>query len=512
MDPDTLKTFFGRSFDCYEARPAITFLRGGVPETRLSYAALEAESNRAANRFIDLGVRPADPVMLCLPKSLASVVCHLGLLKIGAICVPVNPGFQRGELAYLIEQTLPAAIVAGRAQAGIIRTIDAALPLWEIDTQIPYQAMGLGRLSPSPIMGGPVAPDAPAVILFTSGTTGKPKGAVLTNANLIHDAKNIVSIWQISEKDAICHALPLFHTHGLSFALHTVLGSGGHVVMMDQFDSGTAVSVLADKADALRCSLFMAVPAMYLKLIETMGNPPPAFDHLRLLAVGSAPLLPKDFDRIRDTFGCEPVEREGMTETGMNFSNPLLGKKKPGSIGQALPQLQVRIVDPCTLLDVGSGHAGELLLQGPGITSGYWRNPQETKKAFNEGWFRTGDIGRLDQEGYYFLVDRLKDIIISGGENISPKEVETVINDHDAVQESAVVGVPDEKWGERVVAVVLLCREGKTAGAEIVAHCRSRLHPWKVPKEVRIVDRIPKNRMGKILRKEVQALFDDPTG
>ena len=415
-------------------------------------------------------------------------------------------------MAYLIEQTRPRAMVAGKAQADIVRGIDAALPLWEIDTQVPYQALDLDRLSAEPILVGSPGPQDPAVILYTSGTTGKPKGAVLTNANLVHDAKNIISIWQISGKDVICHALPLFHTHGLSFALHTVLGSGGHVVMMDRFDAETTLGVLAGKEDALRCSLFMAVPAMYVKLIETMGSRPATFDHLRLLASGSAPLLPKDFARICETFGREPVEREGMTETGMNFSNPLSGKKKAGSIGQALPELQVRIVDPSTGLDQGPGQAGELWLRGPGITPGYWRNPQETEKAFTDGWFRTGDIGRMDDEGYCFLIDRLKDIIISGGENISPKEVETVINGLDAVQESAVVGVPDEKWGERVVAAVLLRREGKDAGAEIVAHCRSHLHPWKVPKEVRIVAQIPKNRMGKILRKEVQALFIDPDG
>ena len=509
MAPDTMKTFFGRSFARHAARPAITFLRNGVPETRLSYADLDAEANRAANRFADWGVRPGEPVMLYLPKSLAAVVCHLGLLKLGAVSVPVNPGFRHSELAYLIEQTQPRAMVAGTAQAGICRAIDASLPLWEIDTEAPYQDLDLDRFSPALAVEGPVTPDAPAVIIYTSGTTGKPKGAVLTHVNLIHDAQNIVSIWRICAEDAICHALPLFHTHGLSFALHTVLGSGGHVVMMDRFDAATALGVLSGKEDALRCTIFMAVPAMYLKLIETMKSLPPAFDHLRLLASGSAPLLPNDFERIREAFGCEPVEREGMTETGMNFSNPLSGKKKPGSIGLALPDLEVRIVDPATILDVAPGQPGELWLRGPGITPGYWRNPQETEKAFTEGWFRTGDIGRVDEEGYYFLVDRLKDIIISGGENISPKEVETVINDLDLVQESAVVGMPDEKWGERVVAAVTLRRPDEGAAAAIVTHCRAHLHPWKVPKEVRIVDGIPRNRMGKVLRKAVQSIFSE---
>lgn len=511
MEAETLKTLFDRSFARYGAKPAITFLRNGVPETGLRYAELDAEANRAAARFLDEGVRPGDPVMLYLPKSVAAVVCHLGLVKLGAVSVPVNPGFRQGEMVYLIEQTRPRAMVAGTGQAGICRAIDAALPLWEIDTEVPYADLGLDRFPAAPVEALP-APDAPAVIIYTSGTTGKPKGAVLTHANLVHDAEKIVSIWEISATDAICHALPLFHTHGLSFALHTVLGSGGHVVMLDRFDAATTLEVLSGREDALRCSIFMAVPAMYGKLIETMPSPAPAFDHLRLLASGSAPLLPKDFERIRRAFGCEPVEREGMTETGMNFSNPLSGKKKPGSIGQALPGLSVRIVDPATCLDVAPGQPGELWLRGPGITPGYWRNRQETEKAFADGWFRTGDIGRVDDDGYYFLVDRLKDIIISGGENISPKEVETVINGLDAVHESAVVGVPDDRWGERVVAAVTLRRPETGVEAAVVAHCRTHLHPWKVPKEVRVVDGIPRNRMGKVLRKEVQVLFTGPAG
>ena len=509
MEIYALKTFFARSAVAHGAAPAITFLKGGRPETRFSYAALDGESNRAAHRLLSLGVRPSAPVMLCLPKSMAAAVCHLGILKLGAISVPVNPEFRRDELAYLVAQTGPDAMVCGTAQAAIIRSIDPALPIWPIDTDLAYQALGMERFSPAPVEGGPAEPDDPAVILYTSGTTGKPKGAVLTGANLVHDAQNIISIWQISAQDVICHALPLFHTHGLSFAFHTILGSGGHVVMMDRFDAETVLAVLSGRGEAPACNLFMAVPAMYVKLIETMGRKVLRFDHLRLLASGSAPLLPRDFERIRAAFGHSPVEREGMTETGMNFSNPPSGLKKPGSIGRPLPGLAVRIVDPETTVDVAAGQAGEIWLKGPGITPGYWRNREETRKAFADGWFRTGDIGRVDDDGYYFLIDRLKDIIISGGENISPKEVETVINRIDAVAESAVVGVPDARWGEKVVAAVMLHGDAAVAPEAIIAHCRARLHPWKVPKAVRIVEQIPKNRMGKVLRRAVQSIFSE---
>jgi malonyl-CoA/methylmalonyl-CoA synthetase len=507
--PCALKDFFHPGFIAGGDKIAISFLRNGVVETRLSYAALDRDSDRAAHRLLSMGVEHGDPVLLCLPKSIAFVVCHFGLQKIGAISVPVNPQFLKGELQYLVEQTQPRAIVAGKLQAVIIRSIDPRLSIWEIDTDLAYQDLGLEQWPPTPPTAAMVAGKDPAVILYTSGTTGKPKGAVLTNANMLHDAQNIMAIWRITQADTICHALPLFHTHGLSFALHTLLGSGGHVVMLDRFDAAGVLQVLAAKEQNLKCSVFMAVPAMYVKLIETMGETALAFDHLRLLASGSAPLLPNDFERIQKTFGRRPVEREGMTETGMNFSNPLEGLKKPGSIGQALPGLQVRIVDPDTLQDVTPPQAGELWLKGPGISPGYWRNRRETAKAFHDGWFRTGDIGKVDADGYYFLVDRLKDIIISGGENIAPKEVETVINRIEAVQESAVVGLPDEKWGEKVVAAVRL-HAGKSLQAEkIIGYCRENLHPWKVPKDVRIVDQIPKNRMGKVLRPEIKALFSD---
>jgi malonyl-CoA/methylmalonyl-CoA synthetase len=224
-------------------------------------------------------------------------------------------------------------------------------------------------------------------------------------------------------------------------------------------------------------------------------------------ASGSAPLLVKDFDRMARTFGKEPVEREGMTETGMNFSNPLRGKRKPGSIGIPLPGLRVRIVHPDTGQDVPAGEVGEIWLKGPSISPGYWRKPDETAAAFAGGWFRTGDLGKVDEDGYYFLTDRLKHIIISGGENISPKEVESVVNSYEGVAESSVVGIPDERWGERVVAAVVAKPQAPVDVQGLQAHCREHLHNWKCPKETLLVGCLPRNAMGKILKEEVKKLF-----
>jgi malonyl-CoA/methylmalonyl-CoA synthetase len=246
---------------------------------------------------------------------------------------------------------------------------------------------------------------------------------------------------------------------------------------------------------------------MYSRLLDQLGGRPFDFSHIRMWASGSAPLLVKDFDRMTKTFGKEPVEREGMTETGMNFSNPLRGKKKPGSIGIPLPGLQVRIVHPGTAVDVPPGEHGEFWLKGPSITPGYWRKPDETAAAFTEGWFRTGDLGRVDEEGYYFLTDRLKHIIISGGENVSPKEVESVINAYEGVAESSVVGIPDERWGEKVAAAVVSKPQAEVDVQGLQAHCRERLHNWKCPKQILLVGTLPRNTMGKILKEEVKRLL-----
>jgi malonyl-CoA/methylmalonyl-CoA synthetase len=251
----------------------------------------------------------------------------------------------------------------------------------------------------------------------------------------------------------------------------------------------------------------MAVPSMYARMMDFAQGKQLSFDTVRLWTSGSAPLLPKDFERIKRIFGKRPVEREGMSETGMNFSNPLRGVRKPGSIGLPLPGLEVRIVNPETLQDLPPGETGEIWLKGPAVTPGYWQKPEETAKTFVDGWFRSGDLGRIDEEGYYYLTDRLKHIIISGGENISPKEVEAVINRMDGVSESCVVGVPDEQWGEKVVAAVVRKPGVPLATPDLLAFCKESLHSWKCPKDIHFLEALPRNTMGKVLKKEVEKLF-----
>ncbi len=488
-------------------KKAISFLRGGVLETELSYRELNQDSSRMANALLEMGVGKGDRVILYLPKSLGFIIAHLALQKIGAIAVPLNPGFKQSEMDYLCEDTEAKLVVAGPEQETIMRSIDPSLNIVVIGTEKPYQDLDFFRSASDTVPPADIEPEDVGLIIYTSGTTGKPKGALLTHRNLVHDARNIINIWEITESDVLCHALPLFHVHGLCFDLHTALMAGSHVVLLDSFSPEKVIEVLARREGEYACTVFMGVPAMYSKMADFLGEKGLDFKHIRLWTSGSAPLLVKDFERVERVFGKEPVEREGMSETGMNFSNPLKGVRKPGSIGLPLPDLQVRIVDHKTFLDVVPGQTGEIWIKGPAVTPGYWRKPDETAKAFEKGWFRTGDLGRVDEDGYYYLTDRLKHIIISGGENISPKEVETIINQVEGVAESSVVGVPDEKWGEKVAAAVVTKPGAQVNAEEIQRFCREHLHNWKCPKEIVFRKELPKNRMGKVLKEEIKEFF-----
>lgn len=480
-------------------KEAISFLRDGRPETSLSYERLDRDSDSLALAFSEMGLGRGDCAVIFLPKCVSWVVSHLALLKLGAICVPLNPGSKVEEIEYFLGRTSPGLVVSGTEQEKIVREIDPDVPVYCIDASAPYESP-----EPTPEAVEGIGPDDPAIIVFTSGTTGRPKGAVLTQGNLGHDARNVIGIWEIGASDRFCHALPLFHVHGLCFGLHASLIAGATIVMLDSFDPDVVLDTLSRKDT----TMFMAVPTMYARLLARAEGGETDYSHLRLLTSGSAPLLEKDFFRIKRTFGKEPVEREGMSETLMNFSNPVRGERKPGSIGLPLPHLKVRLVDPDTLDDVAPGELGEIWLKGPSITPGYWNDPAETDRAFVEGYFRTGDLARRDEDGYYFLTDRIKHIIISGGENVSPKEIERVINTLEGVRESAVVGIPDETWGEIVAAAVVAGNDSSLTSDDIKAVCKERLLDWKCPKRIIITDDLPKNQMGKVLRDEVKKLFD----
>jgi malonyl-CoA/methylmalonyl-CoA synthetase len=508
MQTGTLNKYFEDEFSARGDKTALVFLRDGRTETELTYRDLEQHANGCSAALLDAGVAKGDRVVLFLNKSAVFVIAHLAILKIGAIAVPLNAGFKKAEMAYLLRDADPKVVIADPEKSDMVSQIVPHCHIIPVDTRKPYKDVAFFDKSGADSVEIDVMPEDPGLIIYTSGTTGDPKGAVLTHRNLVSDARNIIKIWEIAPTDVLCHTLPLFHVHGLCFALHTTLLAGGVVVMLDSFKPEMVVSVLAGKDRKTMCSLFMAVPAMYAKLMEVLEGKQLDFEHIRLLTSGSAPLLVNDFQRIAQIFGKQPVEREGMSETGMNFSNPLRGERKPGSIGLPLPGLQVRIVDPDTFADAPRGGTGEIWLKSESITPGYWRKPQETSETFRQGWFRTGDLGKVDADGYFYLTDRIKHIIITGGENVSAKEVENVINGVDGVAESAVVGIADETWGEKVVAAVAAKPEHVLNPEEIQKVCKQQLHNWKCPKQIVFVEELPRNTMGKVLKDAVKALFE----
>ncbi len=503
----SMAAYFKDCFEKQSSKTAITFLRNNSVESRMSFLDLEKNSNKMAHLILKQGVKKSDNVVLLLDKSLVFVVAYIALQKIGAVSVPLNPGFKKTELTYLLNDAEPSLVLVDSDKSEMIKQIDSDLSCMVIDTTVPFQDMSFLKTCAGELEKVDLSPDDPALIIYTSGTTGDPKGAVLTQKNLIHDAKNIIDIWEISDSDTVCHILPLFHVHGLCFALTTALIAGAHVVLLDRFVPENVIEILKENKGDLVCSIFMGVPAIYSKLIDTIGHQAYNFDHMRLWTAGSAPLLAKDFQKIKQTFGKEVVEREGMSETGMNFSNPLHGEKKPGSIGIALPALEVRIVDPDSSLDTEPGKIGEFWLKSDSISPGYWKKPEETDQAFEQSWFKTGDLGKKDRDGYYYLTDRLKNIIITGGENVSPNEIEAVISRLDEVVESSVVGVFDEKWGEKIVAAIVKTPGSGDLSGAVKAICKEHLHDWKCPKEIIFIEKLPRNTMGKILKEDLKRLF-----
>jgi malonyl-CoA/methylmalonyl-CoA synthetase len=449
---------------------------------------LDRASRRLAARLDGAGLRPGDRILISADTSLELVEAHVAALRLGLVVVPANTAYREREIAHLVRDAGPkAALVDDPERAGWIgRAATGAL------------VMGPDVDLPGP-PGSPVldvaGPDDPALIGYTSGTTGAPKGAVLSQRNLLASSESVRIAWRWTADDRLVLALPLFHIHGLGVGLHGTLLAGASAVLLPRFDPDAVLDAIA----AHDATLFFGVPTMYARLA---ASPRLAeLGRLRLCVSGSAPLPPALFDRIADGSGQRVLERYGMTETGMNVSNPCEGERRPGTVGFPLPGVELRL-----------GPADEVLLRGPNVFSGYWRRPESTAAAFTElegeggGWFRTGDIGEFDADGYLRLVGRARDLIITGGLNVYPREVEDVLLEHPAVAEVAVAGVSDDEWGEVVAAWVVPARDaaGRPPPAELTEFAAERLARFKCPRRIVYVDALPRNALGKVLRHELR--------
>jgi malonyl-CoA/methylmalonyl-CoA synthetase len=413
-------------------------------------------------------------VLLCAPTSMDLVVTYLGVLRIGATAMPCDAALTAAELKHLLEDAGPvAAFVAPDArerlaEAGDVGTVVAMDEVAALDGE--------------PV--DPVADPGPAMLAYTSGTTGAPKGVPLTHANVLASTRGVVKAWRWSADDVLVHALPLSHQHGLS-GVHLSLLCGSSAVVASRFDPAKLTAAVRDH----RASVLFAVPAMYERLHASDGIRDADLSSLRLAVSGSAPLPAALAERVAEWLGQFPLERYGSTEAGLDVSNPYDGPRRAGRVGWALPGIEARL----------DGEDGEILIRGPQVFDGYWNRPDATAEALTEdGWFRTGDLGRLDDDGSLEITGRSKELIISGGLNVYPREVEAALEDHPGVAQVAVAGVPSEKWGEEVVAFVV--PDGDLDADALIARCRERLSAYKCPKRVVALDELPVNRMGKVRR------------
>ncbi len=468
-----------------------------------SYADAESESARIACFLREQGLRPGDRVTVQAPKSPQIVWLYLACLRAGLVYHPLNDAYRSSELDYFLRDANPKIVVCApeRESEYAQLTTDLDCRVLTIDAR-GRGSLGDGYADAEPnVASVDCDGDTTAVLLYSSGTTGKPKGAMLTHGNLAANTATLVDYWGFTAADRLLHALPLYHAHGLFVGLGCVLLSGASMNFLAKFDAETVIRQLADS------TVMMGIPTFYTRLLAD-----PAFDrracaNLRLFISGSAPLLADTHREFSRRTGQEILERYGMTETSMLSSNPLSGERRPGSVGYPLPGVEIRVVDAQDC-PVGTGTVGEIQVRGPNVFKGYWGMPDRTAQEFTaDGYFRTGDQGLFADDGYLNILGRNKDMIITGGLNVYPKEVELALDELDGIIESAVIGVPHADFGEGVVAIIVPETSQEPAESDIIATLRDRLANFKLPKRVILVDELPRNTMGKVQKNELRQVY-----
>ena len=471
------------------------------------YDELAQASARIAHALVHAGCRPGDRVAVQADKHWHVVALYLACLRAGLVYLPLNTGYQRSELHYFFDDAKPRVIVCRPEALGMVATLAADATVLTVDAR-GGELLDRAQGEPSRFETAVSRPDDLAAILYTSGTTGRSKGASLTHRNLASNALALVETWAFTRGDVLLHALPIYHVHGLFVAIHCALLSGARILWLPKFDAAEVIELLPG------ATVMMGVPTFYTRLLAQPEFAREACRNVRLFISGSAPLLPETFEAFRERTGQPILERYGMTETGMITSNPLAGVRAAGTVGRPLPGIAVRVVDqngePCA-----AGAIGNVQVRGPNVFAGYWRMPDKTRDEFTvDGWFHTGDVGEWVAEGeakdYLRLVGRAKDMIISGGLNVYPKEIEERIDALPGVVESAVIGVPDPDFGEAVTAVVVAAPGHAVDEAAVIGALRGEIATFKVPKRVHVVTELPRNAMGKVQKNLLREQFSQP--
>jgi len=475
-----------------------------------TYADLHDESRMVATALQNLGVVPADRVAVRVEKSPEAVLLYVACLRMGAVFVPVNTAYSTAEVEYFLTDSKPRVVVVDPADVATLEPMGLVEHIVTMDADGRGSLMDLAWRSDSDISSGvrqfeppqDLGPDSLAAIIYTSGTTGRSKGAMLTRENLASNAETLANAWRFTSDDILLHVLPLFHVHGLFAAINTVLASGSSLILLPtKFDAADTVRRLGD------ATVFMGVPTHYTRLLQEDGLNRESTARMRLFVSGSAPLFAETHQEFSRRTGHHILERYGMTETLMNTSNPYEGPRVPGSVGPPLPGVEVRVIAAETGKAVATPDAiGTLEIKGPNVFSGYWQAPEKTAQDFTcDGWFKTGDLGKIDSNGYVYIVGRVKDLVISGGYNVYPKEVESELDAIPGVLESAVFGVPHPDFGEAVTAAVVLQKGAQLTEGEILDAVRARLARYKLPKRILLMSGLPRNTMGKVQKNVLRA-------
>ena len=495
---------FSRLFDKLEdpARLAIE-----TPEGKpISYGDLVALAGQMANVLVSRGVKPGDRVAAQTEKSVPGLVLYLATVRAGAVYLPLNTAYTLNELDYFITDAEPSLVVCDPSKKDGIAAIAGKVGA-KVET---LDADGLGSLTDA---AGKERPefttvargnDDLAAILYTSGTTGRSKGAMLSHDNLASNSQSLVGYWRFSKDDVLIHALPIYHTHGLFVASNVTLFSRAAMIFLPKLDPERIIQLMA------RATVLMGVPTFYTRLLASPNLSKDTCSHMRLFISGSAPLLA---DTHREWFartGHAVLERYGMTETNMNTSNPYDGERVPGAVGFPLPGVSVRVTDPDTGKEFEKDTIGMIEVKGPNVFKGYWRMPEKTKSEFrDDGFFITGDLGKIDTKGYVHILGRGKDLVISGGFNVYPKEIESEIDAMPGVIESAVIGVPHADFGEGVTAVVVSDKKTALDEAAVIKALDGQIAKFKMPKRVIFVDDLPRNTMGKVQKNVLRETYKD---
>jgi malonyl-CoA/methylmalonyl-CoA synthetase len=485
-------------------REEATFAVDQDSEQSISYGALWNEAERIASALVALGVQPQDRVAVQIEKSVTAIALYLGTVLCGAIHLPLNTAYTSAEVSYFLTDASPRVFVGDPAKLAALTPVAQAAG---VQTVLSLDAQGAGSLSDAAAKAAPIAQavargsDDLAAFLYTSGTTGRSKGAMLTHGNLTSNAEALRDLWQFTAQDVLIHALPIFHTHGLFVALNVTLLAGGSVALHRGFNPE---KILANFATA---TTMMGVPTFYTRLLGLPGLTPEAARHMRLFISGSAPMLTDTHAQWKAATGQQILERYGMTETCMNTSNPYLGARKAGTVGLPLPGVEVRVVDGNGNI-CAQGEVGGIEVRGPNLFKGYWNMPEKTAEDMRpEGWFATGDLGQMDEDGYFTIVGRSKDLIIAGGYNIYPKEIEVLIDAVQGVVESAAFGVPHPDFGESVAVAVVRAEGSELTAEQILAQISPELARFKHPHHIRFVTALPRNTMGKVQKNELRREF-----